>query len=163
MRCSLKAGLDAGTDQAFAEARHCRRTLPAAQPLVAFSEQIAAALNTQFPGVDPLAWRALMAAVQSAAAIHAALEPMGVPVTGNIVLNVLALTAEQLDRESGGVPRPAPEAARAVTRAVTRLRREGGGGGHGKALNAAELLLSLHRPHATEEDYAAILAALTGR
>jgi hypothetical protein len=162
MTFSLKPGLDAGTDQAFAEARHCRRTMPAVQPLVAFSEQIAAALNTQFPGVDPLAWRALMAAVQSAAAIHAALEPMGVPVTGNIVLNVLALTAEQLDRESGGVPQPSPEAARAVTRAVTRLRRESGDG-PGKALNTVELLLSLHRPHATEEDYAAILAALTGQ
>ncbi len=162
MTISPKPGLDASTDQAFAEARECRRTLSAAQVLVPYSDQIAQILKTQFPGAGPEAWRVLMSAVQSAAAMHLVLEAGDVKPTGTLLLNALALAAEQLARESGGLSLPAPDGADAIAREVTRLRGLGAGG-YDKVLSAFELLLRFHTPCATQEEYAAILAALTGQ
>ena len=160
MPIPVKPGFDASTDQALAEARQCRRALTAVWPLVPFAEVIVAIFKAQFPGADPLAGRRLMSAVQSAAAMQMTLESMGVQVTASIVLNVLALAAEQLDREAGAGP--APEAAGLIAREVTRLRGLDAGG-DGRVLNAFELLLSLHGAGGTEDEYAAVLAALTGQ
>lgn len=146
MAISLKPGLDASTDQAFAEARGCRGT-QAVQPLVAFADEIAAVLETQFPDADPVAWRALMSAVQSAAAVREVLEPIGVQVTGEIVLNVLALAAERLDRQCGhgNGPRRVPEAAEAIALEVTRPRGQGGDAGGG-LLRRIQVAAQLLRP-----------------
>ena len=162
MTVSPKPGLDASTDQAFAEVREFRTTARDARFLLPFSGEIVAILRAQFPDADPLAWRVLMSAVQSAVAVHVAFEETrGAQLAGNVALNALALAAEELDRESGcGLP-PNREEAGAIAREVTRLRGLSAGG-HWNVLKAFELLLSFHAARATQEEYAAILAALTG-
>jgi hypothetical protein len=161
MTIPSKPGLEASTDQALAEARECRRT-PAAKFLIPFSDEIVAILKTQFPGIDPVAWRALMSAVQSAVTMHLALELAGRKLAGHITLSALALAAEQLDRESGDVPEPASEDAQAIAREVTRLRGLGAES-YDTVLNAFELLLRFHSPSATQAEITAILTALTGQ
>ena len=97
----LKPALDADTDQALAWTREHRKKLSAEDPqdslFLRASGRLAECLRAEFPAI-PLG-RAMMSAAQSLGALEETLAEGGRNLTPDMVLSILELAAEQLDRE----------------------------------------------------------------